>query len=68
MQNLRPLMPVRAIRLPRLWMVCCAGWLGRSLPGWRRIAGATGSDMVATVDYNSSGGMRTYEGRTPLME
>ena len=27
-----------AIRLPRLWMVCCAGWLGRSLPCWRRIA------------------------------
>ena len=33
-------------------------------------AGATGSDMVATVDYYSSGGggMRTYEGRTPLVE
>ena len=30
--------------------------------------GATGSDMVATVDYHSSGGMRTYEGRTPLVE
>lgn len=24
--------------------------------------GAIGSDMVATVDYHSSGGMRTYEG------
>ena len=31
--------------------------------------GATGSDMVATVDYHSSGGgVRTYEGRTPLVE
>ena len=30
---------------------------------------ATGSDMVATVDYHSSGGsMRTYEGGTPLVE
>lgn len=31
-------------------------------------SGATGSDMVATVDYHSSGGVRTYEGRTPLEE
>lgn len=38
-------MQVRATWLPRLWMVCCAGWLGRSLPGWRRIA----SDLGATV-------------------
>ena len=31
--------------------------------------GATGSDIVATVDYHSrAGGMRTYEGRTPLVE
>lgn len=35
----------------------------------RNYQGATGSDMVATVDYHSSGGgMRTYEGRTPLVE
>ena len=25
-------------KLSRLWMVCCAGWLGRSLPDWMRIA------------------------------
>ena len=28
----------RAIRVLRLRMVCRAGWLGRPLPGWRRIA------------------------------
>ena len=36
--------------------------------GFCKSLGATGSDMVATVDYHSSGGMRTYEGRTPLVE
>lgn len=41
------LMSCRAIRLPRLWMVCCAGWLGRSLPAWRKIASGFGA-MVAT--------------------
>ena len=41
--------------------------IGKSLNNGR---GATGSDMVATVDYHSSGGggRRTYEGRTPLVE
>lgn len=24
-------------------MVCCAGWLGRSLPGWKRIASGFGA-------------------------
>ena len=43
MQNLRPLMPVRANRLPLLWIVCCTGRLGRSLPGWRRIASDLGA-------------------------
>ena len=39
------------------------------LGGYRVRHGATGSDMVATVDYHSSGvGMRTYEERTPLVE
>ena len=33
----------RAIRLPRLWMVCCAGWLKRLLSGWRRIASGFGA-------------------------
>jgi hypothetical protein len=25
-------------KLSRLWIVCCAGWLGRSLPDVRKIA------------------------------
>ena len=33
--------------LPRLRMVCCAGWLGRSLHGWKRIASGFGA-MIST--------------------
>ena len=32
------------------------------------IWGATGSDMVATVDYHSSGGYENLRGGTPLVE
>ena len=30
-------------KLSRLWMVCCAGWLGRSLPARRRVASGFGA-------------------------
>lgn len=32
----------------RLWMVCCAGWLGRSVPDWGRLASGSGA-MCLTV-------------------
>ena len=38
----------------------------RARPGQGSQSGATGSDMVATVDYHSSGGYENLRGANPV--